>query len=135
MKTDISHVAAYLFVVGLIVAVIAGISASSLGSVTQAWISVAFVVLGAAIGAFMATSKKLEEEIYVLVLAMLALLVAVYGGAFGSLGTAAPSLGPAMVSLGTTIQTIVGYIAMFSAASIIVLAIRTLTNFHISKIR
>lgn len=131
--TDLSHIAGYLFVLGLIVSVIAGVAVGFLGisstSATAAWISVAFVLVGLAIGFFVSTSKKIEEEIYVLVLVSLALLVASSMGVFGSLNTATST------TIGTAINSIIGYIAMFSAAAIIVLAIRTLTHFHVSKIQ
>ncbi len=130
--TDLSHIAGYLFIVGLIVAVIAGLAVGFLGisstGATAAWISVAFVLVGVAIGFLVTTSKKIEEEIYILVLVSLALLVASNMGVFASLDTATST------TLGTAVNAIVGYVAMYSAAAIIVLAIRTLTNFHVSKI-
>ena len=126
---DISHIAGYLFIVGLIVATITGIAVNvgNIGSNTQAWISVAFVVLGLVIGACMATSKKIEEEIYILLLATAVLLIASNMGVFESLTTATGTV------LGDVINAVVGYIAMFSAAAIIVLTIRTITHFHVSK--
>jgi len=126
---DVSHVAGYLFVLGLIVAVIAGLTVglSSIGATAQAWIAVMFMIIGVVIGACMSTSKKLEEEVYVLVLVSLALLVASQMNVFTSLNVA-------ISNLGTAINLIVTYIAMFSAAAMIVLAIRTLTHFHVSKI-
>lgn len=129
--TDLSHIAGYLFIVGLIVAAIAGLAVGFSGipstSTTAAWISVAFVMIGLVIGFCLTTSKKIEEEIYVLVLVSLALLVASSMNVFGSFNT--PTF-----PLGASINLIVGYVAMFSAAAIIVLAIRTLTRFHVSKI-
>jgi hypothetical protein len=134
---DLSHVAGYLFVLGLIVAVIAGAAvglSNPIGATATAWISVIFMIIGVVIGACMSTSKKLEEEVYVLVLVSLVLLVASSMNVFAGLNTAtgATATGP---GLGTAIDDIVGYIAMFSAAAMIVLAIRTLTHFHVSKIR
>jgi len=126
-KIDISHIAAYLFIASLIAAVIAGL-AVGLADIEQSirtWISVLFVVLGVVIGACMITSKKIEEEIYVILLVTVALLVASQMGVFAKTGTTA----------GAAIDNIVTYIAMFSAAAIIVLAIRTITHFHVSKIR
>ncbi len=127
-EMDLAHIAGYLFILGLVMAVIAGAAVSAYGANTQAWISVAFVVLGIVIGAFMATSKKIEEEIYVIVVITLGLLVASNMNVFQPFNTAASNLG-------TVINTIVVYIAMFSAAALVVLAIRTLTHFHVSKIR
>lgn len=128
--TDLSHIAGYLFIIGLIVSVVAGLGVGffSVGTNLQAWISVAFVLVGVAIGFLVTTSKKIEEEIYILVLVSLALLVASNMGVFASLNTATST------TLGTAVNAIVGYVAMYSAAAIIVLAIRTLTNFHVSKI-
>lgn len=127
---DLSHIAGYLFVLGLIVAVIAGLAVglANIGATAQAWIAVMFMIIGVVIGACMSTSKKLEEEVYVLVLVSLVLLVASNMGVFGQLNVATGT------NLGTAINAIVGYIAMFSAAAMIVLAIRTLTHFHVSKI-
>jgi hypothetical protein len=127
---DLSHVAGYLFVLGLIVAVIAGLAVGFAGAVvaTQQWIAVIFMIIGVVIGACMSTSKKLEEEVYVLVLVSLVLLVASQMNVFTSLNVA-------VSNLGTAINLIVTYIAMFSAAAMIVLAIRTLTHFHVSKIK
>jgi hypothetical protein len=129
-KKDLSHIAGYLFVVGLIAAVIGGIAVTAWigpGTNAAAWISVMFVVLGVVIGALMTTSKKIEEEIYVLLLATLALLVASNMGVFGNFDVAG-------ANLGTALNAIVAYVAMFSAAAIIVLAVRTITRFHVSKI-
>ena len=127
---DMSHIAGYLFVICLIAAVIAGLAVGfgNLGAVATAWISVAFVLIGVAIGIFMSTSKKIEEEIYVLVLVSLGLLVASQIGVFTSFDTAVGG------NIGTALNTVITNIALFSAAAIIVLAIRTLTNFHVKKI-
>jgi hypothetical protein len=127
---DLSHIAGYLFVVSLIISVIAGIAVGefNIGANAQAWISVLFIVLGIVIGACMSTSKKIEEEIYVLVLVMAGLLIASNMKIFESINIATNT------NWGTSINAIVLYIAMFSAAAIIVLAIRTLTRYHVSKI-
>jgi len=129
-KMDVSHIAAYIFMVGLIIAVIAGLYVG-LGNVSasmQNWLSVVFIIIGIVIGALMITSKKIEEEIYVVLLVTVALLIASQMNIFAGLNEA-------YASLGTAINRVVTYIAMFSAAAIIVLAIRTITHFHISKIR
>jgi len=128
---DVSHIAAYLFIITLIVAVIAGLYVGLeglRGSTTQAWISIVLVVLGVVIGALMITSKKIEEEIYVILLVTLVLLVASQFNVFASLDTAVTNLGAAL-------DCVVTDIAAFSGAGIIVLAIRTITHFHVSKIR
>jgi len=127
---DVSHIAGYLFVLGLIIAVIAGLAVglANIGATATAWISVMFMIIGVVIGACMSTSKKLEEEVYVLILVSLVLLVASRMNVFAGLDTATGT------TLGTAIDNIVMYIAMFSAAAMIVLAIRTLTHFHVSKI-
>jgi hypothetical protein len=130
--TDISHIAGYLFVIGLIAAVIAGIvMCGYYGSASNAaaWSSIAFAALGAIIGILLSTSKKLEEEIYVLVAASLGLLVASRMNVFGSYNAAQ------VTGVGAAIDVVIGYIAVFSAAAMIVLAIRTLTHFHVSKIK
>jgi hypothetical protein len=126
---DLSHVAGYLFVLGLIVAVIAGLAVgfANAGADVQSWIIVMFLILGVVVGACMLTSKKLEEEVYVIVLVSLALLVASNFNVFVDLNTA-------INNLGTAIDDVVTDIAMLSAAAMIVLAIRTLTHFHVSKI-
>lgn len=130
--TDLSHIAGYLFVVGLIAAVVAGLAVGlgSLGADVQSWISVAFVAIGVAIGAFMSTSKKIEEEIYVIVLVSLGLLVVsnMAPGVFTSFNTAIGA------NIGTALNLVITYVALFSALAIIVLAIRTLTHFHMKKI-
>jgi len=127
---DLSHIASYLFVIGLIAAVIAGLAVGlgNLGADVQSWISVAFVLIGLGIGAFITTSKKIEEEIYVLVLVSLGLLVASNMGVFTSFNTAIGA------NIGTALNLVITYIALFSALAIIVLAIRTLTHFHMKKI-
>jgi len=127
---DLSHVAGYLFVLGLIVAVIAGLAVgfATIGATAEAWIAVMFMIIGVVIGVCMSTSKKLEEEVYVIVLVSLVLLVASNFRVFAGLDTA-------INNLGTAIDYVVTDIAMFSAAAMIVLAIRTLTHFHISKIK
>jgi hypothetical protein len=129
-KMDLSHIAGYLFVLSLIVSVIAGIAVGeyNIGANAQAWISVLFIVLGIVIGVCMSTSKKIEEEIYVLVLVMAGLLIASNMKVFESINTATST------NWGTSINAMVSYIATFSAAVIIVLAIRTLTRHHVSKI-
>jgi hypothetical protein len=132
---NVTRIAGYLFVLGLISAVIAGaaVGLANIGLTAQAWIAVMFMIIGVVIGACMSTSKKLEEEVYVLVLVSLVLLVAsnmgIFTGTSGGLNTATGT------NLGTAINAIVGYIALFSAAAMIVLAVRTLTHFHISKIK
>lgn len=128
---NVSRIAGYLFVLGLIVAVVAGVLVNlfSVGSSVQAWISVIFVALGVAIGFFMSTSKKIEEEIYVLLLVTVAFIIASNMNVFEGITVATGT------KLGSLIDSIVGYIAMFSAAAIIVLAIRTITRFHVSKIK
>lgn len=127
---DLSHIAGYLFVIGLIVAVIAGLAVglAGAGADVRAWISVAFALIGVTIGTLMSTSKKIEEEIYVLVMVSLALLVASQMNVFNSFDTAVGA------NIGTALDNVVTNIALFSAAAIIVLAIRTLTNFHVKKI-
>jgi hypothetical protein len=129
---DVSHVAGYLFVVGLIVAIIAGLYVGFKGlvpgSTEQVWTTISLVVLGVVIGALMITSKKIEEEIYVILLVTLALLVASQLNIFASLNTAVNNLGGAL-------DCVVTNIAAFSGAAIIVLAVRTITHFHVSKIR
>ncbi len=125
---DLSHIAGYLFVLGLIAAVIAGLAVGfNIGATAQPWIAVMFMIIGVVIGACMSTSKKLEEEVYVLVLVSLVLLVASQMNVFTNLNVA-------VSNLGTAINLVVTNIAMFSAAAMIVLAIRTLTHFHVSKI-
>jgi len=133
---DLSHIAGYLFVIGLVVAVIAGLAVgfANVGANIQAWLGVAFALIGVVIGACISTSKKIEEEIYVLVMVSLALLVASNMGVFASFNPATGAAASPAAGLGTAIDSIVGYIALFSAAAIIVLAIRTLTNFHLKKI-
>jgi len=128
---DVSHIAGYIFLIGLIVAIIAGLYAGfeGLGVNTQAWISILLVVLGVVIGALMITSKKIEEEIYVVLLVTLVLLVASQFGVFNSLGTAG------YTNWANALNGLVTNIAVFSGAAIIVLAIRTITHFHVSKIR
>jgi len=132
---NVTRIAGYLFLFGLIAAVIAGLGVglSTVEPNAQAWIAVMFMIIGIVIGACMSTSKKLEEEVYVLVLVSLVLLVASTMHIFDALNTATGATVGAS-GLGTAINNIVGYIAMFSAAAMIVLAIRTLTHFHISKI-
>lgn len=130
-KMDVSHIAGYLFIIGLVIAVIAGLYAGfeGLGVNTQAWISTLLVVLGVVIGALMITSKKIEEEIYGILLVSLVLLVLSQfaGGIFTSLNTA-------VNNLGTALNCMVTNIAVFAGAAIIVLAVRTITHFHVSKI-
>jgi uncharacterized membrane protein YeaQ/YmgE (transglycosylase-associated protein family) len=130
MEPKASRISSYLFVIGLIGSLIAGVLVHELyiGSVGQAWISVVFVVIGLVIGFFMPVVKKVEEEIYILLLVMVALLIASNMGIFASFNTATGT------NLGDIINSIVGYIAVFSAAAIIMLAIRTITHFHVSKI-
>lgn len=127
---DVSHIAGYIFIICLIVAVIAGLYVGFEGlraTSTQAWISIILVVLGVVIGALMITSKKIEEEIYVILLVTLTLLVASQFNVFASFDTAVTNLGAAL-------DCVVTNIAAFSGAAIIVLAIRTITHFHVSKI-
>jgi hypothetical protein len=133
-KMDVSHIAGYLFIIGLIVAIIAGLYAGfeglGAGSNTQAWISIVLIIIGVVIGALMITSKKIEEEIYGILLVSLVLLVLSQftPGIFSSLNTAVSNLGNAL-------DCVVTNIAVFAGAAIIVLAVRTITHFHISKIR
>jgi len=126
---NLAKITGYLFILGLIIAIVAGIVVNSMniGSVGQAWISVVFTVIGLAIGTCMSTSKKVEEEVYVILLVTVGLLIASNMGIFSSLNIATGS------DLGAIINSIVGYIAFFSAAAIIVLAIRTIFRFHVGK--
>jgi len=127
---DVSHIAAYLFIIGLIVAIVAGLYTGfqGLGANARAWISIVLIVIGVAIGALMITSKKIEEEIYGILLVSLVLLVASQFNVFASLDTAVNNLGGAL-------DCMVSNIAVFAGAAIIVLAVRTITHFHVSKIR
>jgi hypothetical protein len=127
---NVTRIAGYLFLLGLIAAVIAGLGVglSTIAADVQAWIAVMFMIIGVVIGACMSTSKKLEEEVYVLVLISLVLLVASQMNVFTNLNVA-------ITNLGTALNLVVANIALFSAAAMIVLAIRTLTHFHISKIK
>ena len=131
-KMDVSHIAGYLFIIGLIVAIIAGLYAGfeRIVADTQAWISIVLIIMGVVIGALMITSKKNEEEIYGILLVSLVLLVLSQftPGIFSSLNTAVNNLGNAL-------NCVVTNIAVFAGAAIIVLAVRTITHFHISKIR
>jgi hypothetical protein len=113
------------------VAIIAGLYAGFEGLAvnTQAWISIVLIIMGVVIGALMITSKKVEEEIYGIVLVSLVLLVASQFGIFNSLGLAGYTNW--MIAL----NGMVNNIAVFAGAAIIVLAVRTITHFHISKIR
>lgn len=126
---DVSHIAGYLFVICLIIAIIAGLYVGLAGASASAqnWVSVLFMALGIVIGALMITSKKIEEEIYIVLLVTVALLIASQMNVFAGLNEA-------YLGLGTAINWVVTYIAMFSAAAIIVLAIRTITHFHVKKI-
>ena len=94
----------------------------------SSWISIVLVVLGVVIGALMITSKKIEEEIYVVLLVTLVLLVASQFGVFNSFGTAE------YTSWANALNGLVTNIVVFSGAAIIVLAVRTITHFHVSKI-
>lgn len=87
-----------------------------------------FMIIGVVIGALMITSKKIEEEIYVILLVTIAFLIASQMKVFDGLNEV-------YANLGTAISGVVTNIAMFSAAAIIVLAIRTITHFHVSKIK
>jgi len=60
MEPKASRISSYLFVIGLIGSLIAGVLVHELyiGSVGQAWISVVFVVIGLVIGFFMPVVKK-----------------------------------------------------------------------------
>ena len=126
---DVSHIAGYLFIICLIVAVIAGLYVGFAGvaASTRDWISIVLGVVGVVIGVLMMTSKKIEEEIYVVLLVTLVLLVASQF-TFASLNTA-------YNNLGTALHCVVTNIATFAGAAIIVLAIKTITHFHVKKIR
>jgi hypothetical protein len=130
-RMDVSHISGYLFIIGLIVAIIAGLYAGFEGLAvnTQAWISIVLIIMGVVIGALMITSKKVEEEIYGIVLVSLVLLVASQFGIFNSLGLAG------YTNWMNALNGMVNNIAVFAGAAIIVLAVRTITHFHISKIR
>ena len=129
-KMDIARVASYLFILGLLIAAVAGLAVGfmRISAVVQGWLLIVFAVLGVIIGFSMTTVKKIEEEVYVIVMFSLALLVASSMGIFRGFNTA-------IFGLGDAIDMIVTYIATFSAAAIIVLAIRTITRFHVSKIK
>jgi len=129
-KMDLSRIASYLFILGLVIAVVAGLAGGLMrfSAAIQGWLLIVFAVLGVVIGFSMSTVKKIEEEVYVIVMLSLALLFASTMGIFSGFNTA-------IAGLGDAIDNIVTYIAIFSAASIIVLAIRTLTRFHVSKIQ
>ena len=126
---DVSHIAAYLFVITLIVAIITGlyIGLAGLAANIQSWISISLIILGIIIGALMITSKKIEEEIYVVLLVTLVLMVASQFRIF-------TGLDQAVANLGVALNCVVTNIAVFSGAAIIVLAIRTITHFHVKKI-
>jgi hypothetical protein len=128
-EMNLATISGYLFILGLIIAVVAGIIVNemSVSVTTQAWISIVFIAIGLVLGWCMSTSKKVEEEIYILLMVTVALLLANNMGIFQSLDV----LG---AKLGHVINAIVNYIAFFSAAAIIVLAIRTIFRFHVGKI-
>ena len=128
-EMNLTRISGYLFIIGLIMAVVAGILVNEMavGASIQAWISVAFIAIGLVLGWCMSTCKKVEEEIYVLLLVTVALLIASNMGIFSSLNVATGT------NLGAIVNSIVGYIAFFSAAAIIVLAIRTIFRFHVGK--
>ncbi len=125
---NLSRISGYLFLVGLLIAVVAGIlvNVMALGSVLQAWISVVFIAIGLVLGWCMSACKKVEEEIYILLMVTVALLLANSMGVFSSLDVIFPKLGD-------IVNSIVNYIAFYSAAAIILLAIRTIFHFHVSK--
>ncbi len=127
---NLSRISGYLFLVGLLIAVVAGIVVNlmSIGAVMQAWLSVIFIAIGLVLGWCMSACKKVEEEIYILLMVTVALLLANNMGVFSSLDVIVPRFGD-------TVNSIVNYIAFFSAAAIIVLAIRTIFHFHVSKIK
>ena len=127
-EMNLTRISGYLFIIGLIMAVVAGILVNEMavGTSIQAWISVAFIAIGLVLGWCMSTCKKVEEEIYVLLLVTVALLLANNMGVFSSLDVIIPKLGD-------MVNAIVNYIAFFSAAAIIVLAIRTIFRFHVGK--
>lgn len=126
---NLSTISGYLFILGLIIAVVAGILVNemSISLTSQAWISIVFIVIGLVLGWCMSTCKKVEEEIYILLMVTVALLLANQMGIFKSLDI----LG---ANIGDVVNSIVNYIAFFSAAAIIVLAIRTIFRFHVGKI-
>lgn len=129
-EMNLTRISGYLFIIGLIIAVVTGVlvNAMSLGASAHAWISIAFIAIGLVLGWCMSTCKKVEEEIYVLLLVTVALLLANNMGVFSSLDVIIPKLGD-------MVNAIVNYIAFFSAAAIIVLAIRTIFRFHVGKMK
>ncbi len=129
-EMNLTRISGYLFIVGLIIAVVAGIlvNAMSIAVSIQAWISVAFIAIGLVLGWCMSACKKVEEEIYILLLVTVALLLANNMGIFKDLDVIVPKLGD-------IVNSIVNYIAFYSAAAIILLAIRTIFRFHVGKVK
>ncbi len=131
LKEDLSHIAGYLFILGLVASIIAGLAVGLIGisGNLATLITLGFSGLGLLIGLFMSTSKKIEEEIYVIVVVSLGLLIASQMNVFTAGATT-----PGALSIGTALNAIVANVATFSATSIIVLALRTLSKHHMSKI-
>ncbi len=131
LKDDLSHIAGYLFILGLVGSVIAGLAVGLIGLAgdVATLVTLGFSGLGLLIGFFMSTSKKIEEEIYVIVVVSLGLLIASKMNVFTAGANTAGAL-----SIGTALNSMVANVATFSAAAIIVLALRTLGRHHMSKI-
>ena len=128
-EMNLTRISGYLFIIGLIIAVVAGILVNEMivEASMKAGLSIVFIAIGLVLGWCMSTCKKVEEEIYILLMVTVALLLANNMGIFSSLDVIVPKLGD-------MVNSIVNYIAFFSAAAIIVLAIRTIFRFHVGKV-
>src|SRR3989344_7010362 len=115
---DTQQIGGYAFIVGVIIAVIAGIGASSMLGNAAGWIPLVLVVLGLIVGLFNITDKETEKFL----IAAIALMAV--GTTAGGLTVIDTVLSP----LGKVLAAIVGQIAVFVAPAALIVALKAVYN-------
>lgn len=120
----------YAYLLGLIIAVVAGlaVAAGALGAATASWVALVLVILGVVVGLMNIS----EKEVHGFLLATVALLVAGAGADWtGSTGVfTALNVVP---GLGTLLNAIVSNFAVFAAPAAIITAVKAVHGMARSK--
>jgi len=115
---DTQQIGGYAFIVGVIIAVIAGIGASSMLGGAAGWIPLVLVVLGLIVGLLNITDKETEKFL----IAAVALMVV--GTTAGGLAVIDGVLSP----VGSMLAGIVVQIGVFVAPAALIVAIKAVYN-------
>src|SRR3989344_337994 len=112
---DTQQIGGYAFIIGVVIAVIAGLGAAGLlGASVASWVPLLLVILGLVVGLLNVTDKETEKFLIEAAALMLT-------------GTASVSL-TVIPTIGPYLADIVRYIAVFVAPAALIVALKSVWN-------